>query len=185
MRILDRQPDSSLSLRMIAKEAGIAAPSVYMQFPDALALLKEVVHECWRQMAVTMRQSLASAGPRSLFDTLVASAQAYVRYAMDRPSRYQLLFDLPGVSAMDPVGPVQPVFRVIAEPLEEMARANEPVPLNDPILAALLVLSIAHGRIALAHTAPVRTGNSIASVESFVEMSVRQLFGERVNPAKS
>ena len=181
MRILDRRPDASLSLRMIAKEAGIAAPSVYMQFPDAEALLKEIVHECWRQMADAMRQSLANGGQRSLFDTLVASAQAYVRYAMERPSRYQLLFDLPGVFAMDPVGPVQPVFRVIAEPLEQMADCNEPVPLNDPILAALLVLSIAHGRIALAHTAPVRPDNSTASVQGFVEMSIRHLFWEHVN----
>lgn len=185
MRILDRQPDSSLSLRLIAKEAGISAPSVYMQFPDARALLKEVVHECWRQMADAMRQSLASAEPRSLFDTLVAAARSYVHYAMERPSRYQLLFDLPGVSAMDTVGPVQPVFRVIAEPLEQMARVNEPVPFNDPILAALLVLSIAHGRIALAHNAPVRSGNAIASVEDFVEMSVRHLFGEQANAAKA
>lgn len=176
MRILDRNPSSPLSLRMVAKEAGVTAPAVYMQFPDAEAMLREIVHECWRQMAHHMRQSLATNGQRTLFETLLASAQAYVRYAMERPSRYQLLFDMLGVSAMDPVGPVQPVFRVIAEPVEQMARNNEPVPLNDPILAALLVLSIAHGRIALAHTAPIRFGNLPANVEEFVRMSVEHLF---------
>lgn len=179
MRILDRNPTTPMSLRMVAKEAGVTAPSVYMQFQNAEAMFKEIVHECWRQMANDMRQSLRAMGQLSLFETLIAGIQAYVRYAMERPSRYQLLFDMLGVSALDAVGPVQPVFRVIAEPIEEMARNNEAIPLDDPILAALLVLSIAHGRIALAHTAPVRPENSIAFVESFVEISVELLFQNR------
>ncbi|RYD83820.1 MAG: TetR/AcrR family transcriptional regulator [Verrucomicrobiaceae bacterium] len=179
MRILDRNPTSPLSLRMVAKEAGVTAPAVYMQFPDAAAMLKEVVHECWRQMANDMRHALKVSGECSPLETLLTSAQAYVRYAMERPSRYHLLFDMPGVSAMDPVGPVRPVFRVIAEPIEQMAINNEPVPLSDPILAALLVLSIAHGRIALAHTAPVRPENSTDFVENFVRISVEQIFEDR------
>lgn len=175
MRKLDQQPGAPLSLRMVAKEAGVSAPSVYMQFPDAQAMLREIVHECWRQMADAMKQALPTNG--SQFDTLLASVQAYVRYAMERPSRYQLLFDLPGVSATDLDGPVQPVFRVIAAPVEQMARDNERLPLKNPFLATLLILSIAHGRIALAHTAPLRPGNSPASVEGFVRISLEELFG--------
>ena len=151
MRILDRRPDASLSLRMIAKEAGIAAPSVYMQFPDAEALLKEIVHECWRQMADAMRQSLANGGQRSLFDTLVASAQAYVRYAMERPSRYRLLF----ARSYDPVhdidGPLRPAFRPVRKTIEAIAAAGGKLPAGDAFTSALLLVSLAHGRIALAH----------------------------------
>ena len=176
MRVLDRSPYTQLSLRMVAKEAGVTAPSAYMQFPDAQAMLREVVYECWRQMAQAMRQTLAMAGSQPLLETLLLAVEAYVRHAMERPSRYQLLFDLAGVFAMDPVGPVQPAFRVIAEPIEEMTKAREFVPLSDPILAALLVLSIAHGRVGLAHTAPVRPENSTAYVVDFVQASVRQLF---------
>ena len=185
MRILDKSPYTQISLRMVAKEAGVTAPSVYMQFADAQALMKEVVHECWRQMASKMRQLLETDAPRSVFDTLLASVRAYIQYAMERPSRYQLLFDMAGVSALDSVGPVQPVFRVIAEPVEEMARNNQTVPLDDPILAALLVLTIAHGRIALAHTAPIRTGNLLVNVQEYVERSIKLVFSgcETIPPA--
>ncbi len=175
-RILDRNPTGPLSLRMVAKEAGVTAPAVYMQFPNAEAMFKEIMHQCWQQMADGMRQSLKPTDEQSLLETLVAATQAYVRYAMERPSRYQLLFDMLGVSAFEEVGPVQPVFRVIAEPIESMAANGEPVPLDDSSMATLLVLSIAHGRVALAHSAPVRPGNSIAAVEGFVRMSVELLF---------
>ena len=75
MRILDRQPGASLSLRMVAKEAGISAPSVYMQFPDAQAMLNEIGHECWRHMADAMQGALLEEDPPSMFDRLVAKCR--------------------------------------------------------------------------------------------------------------
>ena len=50
MRILDRSPNAQLSLRMVAKEAGVAAPSVYRHFSDVRAMMAEIVQTCWVQM---------------------------------------------------------------------------------------------------------------------------------------
>jgi len=36
MRLLDRSPTAESSLRMAAKEGGVAAPSIYAHFPDAV-----------------------------------------------------------------------------------------------------------------------------------------------------
>ena len=166
-RVLDRSPASGLSLRMVAREAGVAAPSVYDHFADARSLMADVVRECWHQVGDAMRESAGRATDGEPFAVLKAQMSAYVAYAMQRPSRYQLLFALQPLdaeAARDLPGPVQPAYRNVLECVEAMVTAGRPLPARDVHSAVLLVLSIAHGRIALAQTAPHRPGNSPAGV---------------------
>ena len=116
IRILDGSPATVLSLRMVAKEAGVAAPSVYAHFADAQQLFSAIVRECWNQMGQAME---AAAGGLAVGDPtgqLKQQLGAYVRYAMERPSRYQLLFAMQPIDAgethtLPPL--VQPAFRKV------------------------------------------------------------------------
>lgn len=168
MRILDRAPGVQLSLRMVAKEAGVAAPSVYRQFPDASAMMAEIVRECWAQMGERLVEAGANAGDQAPFAALKAKMSAFVRYAMERPSRYQLLFALSSDPEHDLEGPVRPAFRPIRKAIEAIAADGGKVPTGDAFGAALTIISLAHGRIGLAHLAPNRPGNHAAGVEKFV-----------------
>ena len=176
MRILDRSPDAHLSLRMVAKEAGVAAPSVYRHFPDAKAMVAEIVRVCWAQMGERMDEATASDGSQVPLDVLKAKMRAFVRYAMERPSRYQLLFALSSGPEHDLVSPVRPAFRPMRELIEAIAAGGGKVPTGDSFSAALLLLSLAHGRIGLAHLAPNRRGNHAAGVEEFVLETLDILF---------
>lgn len=177
MRILDRAPGARLSLRMVAKEAGVAAPSVYRQFPDAQAMIAEIVRQCWSQMGERMGEAATRAGQASPLEALRAKMCAFVQYAMERPSRYQLLFALSSDPEHDLDGPVRPAFRPLRESIEAIAAGGGKVPTGDAFSAALMLISLAHGRIGLAHLAPNRPGNHAAGVEQFVLESLDILFG--------
>jgi AcrR family transcriptional regulator len=182
MRILDRAPAADLSLRMVAREAGVAAPSVYPHFKDADTMMSEIVRACWIQLGDEMSQA-ASHAHGGGFAALKARMGAYVRYAMERPSRYQLLFAMKPVrtgSQQDLPGLVQPAYRNVIASIEIMSREGHALPTANAVDATMLVLSLAHGRIALAHTAPHRPGNATAGVQSFVIDMLERLF----SPAK-
>ena len=180
MRLLDRQPGAQLSLRNVAQEAGIAPPSIYAHFRDARAMTAEVVRECWRQMAEVMEHATGVNRDSSGFDNLSRKMSAFVRYAMERPSRYQLLFALDPIDtseeARDLPGLLQPAYRSVIASLEQFVRDGGSLPTEDAVSAAMLTLSLVHGRIALAHLSPLRAGNSAESVEVFISTTLQQIF---------
>jgi AcrR family transcriptional regulator len=170
MRILDRAPATELSLRMVAREAGVAAPSIYPHFKDARTMIVEIARHCWCQVGDAM-SAAADDCNGCAFATLGARVGAYVRYAMERPSRYQLLFALQPLETetlRDLPGLVQPAYRNIFESVEALQREGYALPVENAVDATVLILSLAHGRVALAHTAPHRDGNSAERVRSGV-----------------
>ena len=178
MRILDRAPAAALSLRMVAREAGVAAPSLYRQFPDAAAMMGEIIEECWRQVGQAMQAAADEAADRPPLSRLQAQMGAFVRYAMLRPSRYQLLFALPLGWDHELVGPLRPAWSPVLETIERHVAEGGRLPTADAPTAALLTLSFAHGRIALAHLAPVRRSNRADDVERFIGATLEGLFGD-------
>lgn len=179
MRLLDSEPGTQLSLRTVAREAGVAAPSIYAHFTDARAMTTEIVRECWRQVAEQMEQATSDAQNKSPFEELTVKMKAFVRYAMDRPSRYQLLFALHPIDTevtRELPALLKPAFRSVIAPIEKILTAGGRLPAKDATASALLTLSLAHGRIAIAHLAPQRQGNSPAGVEAFVLDSLQHIF---------
>ena len=176
MRILDRQPGAQLSLRMVAKEAGVAAPSVYRHFPDARAMMTEIVSVCWAQMGDRMAQAAVAAGSAGPMAVLEAQLSAYVQYAMERPSRYQLLFALSSGVEHDLEGPLRPAYRLVLESIEAALARGVSLPTADSASATVLALSMVHGRIAIAHLSPLRDGNNAAGVKDFVLDTLAILF---------
>ena len=178
MRILDRSPDAQLSLRMVAKEAGVAAPSVYRHFTDVRAMMADIVRVCGAQRGEHVVRADRDCAEDKPLDALKAKMSAYVQYAMERPSRYQLLF----ARSYDPEhnidGPLRPAFRPVRKKIEAIAASGGKVPAQDPFAAALLIISLAHGRIALAHLAPLRPGNFAPDVEAFVQDALERMFDD-------
>lgn len=171
MRLLDRAPGTQLSLRMVAREAGVAAPSVYPHFSDARTMMNAIVRECWNQMAEEMNSANAATDQFDLHSALHAQLEAYVRYATERPSRYQLLFAIQltdSAEDLDLPGLTQPVFRKVRSALKAIREAGGSIPGKDSFSASLTIMSTVHGRIALAHLAPHREGNSSIGVQAFV-----------------
>lgn len=177
MRLLDRSPTAELSLRMVAKEAGVAAPSIYAHFRDAKAVTTEIVRQCWVQMGDEMSRAAIGCTSGAVRDIIKAQMSAYVRYAMERPSRYQLLFAMQPIEEHEPnLGLLLPAYRSLFFSIERWADEGGTLPAKDVISSTLLTLSIAHGRIAFAHLAPLRPGNSSPEICTFVLEALDRLF---------
>jgi AcrR family transcriptional regulator len=100
-RLLAADADvDALSLRGVAREAGVAAPSVYLHFASKEDLLRAVVGAHFAALQRTVETGVACGhDPAS---RLLAGCLAYCRYAVEQPRSYQLLFNTPRPDIKDP-----------------------------------------------------------------------------------
>ena len=104
-RVIDlSQSESEVSLRSIAREAGIATMSVYAHFEDRDDLLMAVAEASWTQVSDEITEHSKSG--RTARTRLLLGCQAYVSFAKRFPLRYAL---------MTQAGDVTPAARQVLE----------------------------------------------------------------------
>lgn len=98
---------SSLSLRAIARDLGITAPAIYHYFSDRDALVTELVIDAFTSFGDWQLAAWKDATGAELVVQLAAIGDAYRRWALAFPQRYELLFGtpLPGYRRPDAVRP--------------------------------------------------------------------------------
>ena len=89
MRLLESGDAESLSLRAVAREAGVSATAVYRHFADKAALLRALAREGLDQLAQNQRNAMMHAGGGAA--GLDASGAAYVRFAVARPQLFRMI----------------------------------------------------------------------------------------------
>lgn len=94
-----------MTLRAVAREVGIAAPSIYAHFPDRDAIVLAVVARVFDELAVAIEAGVAAAGG-DVVDRLVGGCEGYVTFGLAHPSRYRALFSGDRVADPDLCRPV-------------------------------------------------------------------------------
>jgi len=157
--------DEAVTLRAVAREVGIAAPSIYPHFADRDAIVMAVVARIFDELAAAIKAGTAVAGPDPV-DRLVAGCAAYVDYGLSHPARYGVLFSGRRESAEDYCQPValgpdgRPVlewgaeaFSLLLRSIEECVRAG--VSASADVLADATAVWVAlHGTVTLRTTLP-------------------------------
>src|SRR3954467_5532175 len=89
-RLLSASGDPDvLSLRAVAREAGVAAPSVYLQFESKDALLRAVVAAHFDEFQRTIDTGRATGSdPES---RLFQGSLSYCRFAAEHPGSYRII----------------------------------------------------------------------------------------------
>jgi AcrR family transcriptional regulator len=90
-RLLEAEGGVDLSLRAVAREAGVSPAAPYHHFRDKSELLDALAFEGWDQLAEQMRAALAEAAPGR--DRLVTLGVAYVRFSRMNPAIYRVMFN--------------------------------------------------------------------------------------------
>jgi AcrR family transcriptional regulator len=90
-RLLEAEGGADLSLRAVAREAGVSPAAPYHHFRDKSELLDALAFEGWDQLAEQMRAALAEAAPGR--DRLVTLGVAYVRFSRMNPAIYRVMFN--------------------------------------------------------------------------------------------
>lgn len=90
VRVIDgADSEAEVSLRAIAREAGIAAPSVYAHFADLERVLESVAESSWVQVSDEIAEHVQQAtDPR---ERLLIGCRVYVSFAQRHPLRYALM----------------------------------------------------------------------------------------------
>jgi AcrR family transcriptional regulator len=101
--------DDAVTLRAVAREVGIAAPSIYAHFADREAIIMAAVVQIFDELADVVEKAQTAVGGDPV-QRLLAGCQAYLDYGLAHPARYGLLFSPRGLAPEDycqpvPIGP--------------------------------------------------------------------------------
>ena len=99
-QILERDGESALTMRRVAADLGMKAPSLYKHFPDKESLELELIIVGFEESAAAFEAALATQ-PRSQIEALGA---AYREFARAHPHIYRLMTDRPLPRERLPVG---------------------------------------------------------------------------------
>ncbi|MBB5868308.1 AcrR family transcriptional regulator [Allocatelliglobosispora scoriae] len=90
-RLLESEgSEEAITLRSVAREAGIAAPSIYTHFADREAIIDAVLDIGFERLRLLIVENSAAEGDP--VKKLIAGCRAYVDFAMTDPARYRVLF---------------------------------------------------------------------------------------------
>lgn len=92
MDLLEESGETALSLRAVARRAGVSPAAPYRHYANREALISAVAAVGYRELAEQL--AAAHASP-STPDQLAAVAIAYVRFALARPGLFRIMFSEP------------------------------------------------------------------------------------------
>lgn len=92
MDLLEERGETALSLRAVARRAGVSPAAPYRHYADREALVSAVAAVGYRELA----ERLAAAHPSpSTPEQLASVAIAYVQFALERPALFRIMFGEP------------------------------------------------------------------------------------------
>ena len=147
--LIDESDDpAALTLRGIARQAGITAPAIYAHFPDLAAVIYGLLVASFDELRAAVQAALD--GQDDPAAALVAAGRAYVQFAWGRPARYRLMFGAGGY-APDAVATFALVKQAITNCVSAGASASD-----DPHTDTWLLWAALHGVATLEK--PARSG---------------------------
>ncbi len=88
----------ALSLREVARALKVSHQAPYKHYPSRDHLLAEVIRRCFERFAAALNNRPPQDDPREAMHGL---GETYLRYALDHPLEYRLMFGTPWPSAAD------------------------------------------------------------------------------------
>jgi AcrR family transcriptional regulator len=154
-----------VTLRAVAREVGIAAPSIYAHFPDRDAILMAVVARIFDELTEAIEKGL-DPEMTDPADRLVAGCTAYVAFGLGHPARYGVLFSEPWPAAPEyckpvPLGPDgrsvielgAEAFALLVEAISDCVKAG--VSASTDVMADATAVWVAlHGTVGLRAARP-------------------------------
>ncbi|MFC1407254.1 MULTISPECIES: TetR/AcrR family transcriptional regulator [Streptacidiphilus] len=161
-RELLEEGDARLSLRAVARRAGVSATAPYRHFPDREALVSAVAAQGYRELA----ECLAAAHPEPrTSDELADIAVAYVQFALAHPALFRAMFSEPCAPGNAERAAASAAVSAYVQALVQRAfhgSDNDSTPQGDLEALAIAVWALAHGLAVLHADAKFDTSTSQA-----------------------
>jgi AcrR family transcriptional regulator len=143
--ILGKEGQGAITLREVARRAGVTHAAPYRHFDGKEALLAAVAEEGFHQLRHDMEQ--VAAGDGDSLDRLQRFGEAYVRFALRNPAHYRLMYG-PEFAHRAAHGGLQEAskkaFLLLLDAVRECQQARL-VRDGDPVHVGLSMWSTVHG----------------------------------------
>lgn len=193
-RHLARDGASSLSLRAVARELGMASSAIYRYYPSRDDLLTALIIDAYDAIGAAAEAGDASRPRDDVTGRWLATCRAARRWALDHLHEYALIYGspVPGYQApQDTIGPASRTPLVLIRLLTDAHRAGvltappEPPAVPDAVIAdvrELLDQLVERGDLPAAADLPAATmaGGMIGWIQLFGALSF-ELFGQLNN----
>jgi len=140
----------SVTMRKLGRRLGVSRAAAYRHFADKTALLIAVAAIGFERLGDRLR-SIDAAAPRSDVERFRQMGEQYVRFALEHPAHYRLMYGKEAVSRAD-----QPELREAAnrlfEHLVDVIQAHQrsgEIKTQDPRATAYVAWSAVHGLASL------------------------------------
>jgi AcrR family transcriptional regulator len=143
LRLLEERQGDDIGLREVARAAGVSATAVYRHFPDKAALLRGLAAQGLEKLARVQKAAFERAGGNKA--GFAATGRAYVRFALDNPALFRLIFSS-SPEQQDDIGTgtgIPEAFRMLRENAAFLAPPGASC--DDVHLAALGAWAQVHG----------------------------------------
>jgi AcrR family transcriptional regulator len=161
-RLVEGLPDpSGITLRGVAREAGVTAPSIYAHFDNLDAVMNAVIDRAFDALSAALED--ARAVHEEPVARLQALCRAYASFAVTNPRLYALLFDRDQVPALQKAesGELVPksvdtmpgahAFALLVQAISACVAAGRSTS-SDPLREAILLWTALHGYVSLLRT---------------------------------
>jgi len=148
-------PDEPFSLRSVAREAKITAPSIYIHFADVHALMLAVLEKLFKDQ-IAIRHDAEEKAARSgggSWERLLARSSATVEFGLKHPGHYKVLFEgriVPRLKDPHISDFARPLLERTVELIRDITATSKTRRVtDDPQRLALLLWSGLHGIVSL------------------------------------
>jgi AcrR family transcriptional regulator len=180
--IVQRDGFGALTVRKIADAIEYAPGTLYLYFENRDAIARALSSEGFSELLQAFAPTERIADPLA---RLEAIGRAYVRFGMENPETYRLIFmENPQLTTAVFEGaggePGQRAYRALVDPLEELEHAGRLLPGADVQALADTLWSLVHGIVSLKLTCP---GFPVTPVEPLLDTALRTFLDGLVRPA--
>jgi len=170
VRLIEAEGIGAVSLRRVAREAGVSPGAPYHHFPDRAALLAAISVHGFELLGEDLREACSqSARPR---DALIAMAVAYVEFSRRHKAHFQLMFR-PELFQPDKHPDVEAAGDVAFAALTDVVAQCD---VADPEALTLSLWAFAHGLASFAIDGKLDRGNLwSSSPDDLIERAMRFL----------
>ena len=166
--VLDRDGTGGITIRAVAREAGVAPMSVYNRFDHKEGLLTALAMRSLDELATAIKTS----GGDAPVERFRRACRGYRQFALCHPARYSLIF-ASGTPLSDQTSAVaergHAVFLILADLITGFATTA------DPMESAQAVWSAIHGAVTIEQVGIGQTGDPAASFDALLGLLIRGL----------
>jgi AcrR family transcriptional regulator len=153
LAVLRRDGPGALTLRAVAEEGGFSNPAIYKHYENKDALIREIIRETYGVFKSYVFDTIDVDGDRRRLD---AALDAVVRFALEHPRYYELLFFTPHRLVIDRYPDDfrqgrSPAFRYLADLVAACMRSGD-LRKGDATDTAITLVAHLHGLVILHQT---------------------------------